>query len=198
MRKLLTLFLVISSVVAAKAQAGKQVALGFSLDIPFDTGVRDYTRPGMLYQDGLGASFTVETPITSRLHLQLSAGYMSCHSDVNNDKVILFLANTPGAPTAVNPYAIGDYVYRTVPVKATLKYYFLKILYIDGAAGAAIKDNVATSTSFIYSGGAGVAYPVGNVCTFGLGLDYGPAFRINGLNYQIKELGLHVNCQFRL
>src|ERR1700744_4442770 len=150
-------FLLISTF--ARAQSGNKatLSLGPELGIPFNTTTYDYGDIKGYYRGGFGGSLKLELPVTTSLHFTASAGYIS-YAAVR----YLYLDETAAPPDGyVYPadQSINNKPYQFIPLKAGLQYYYSRYLYAGAEAGAAIKANTVSKSSFIYSAGLGGVIP---------------------------------------
>lgn len=166
---LMMLFCAASTLV--KAQSGNKISVGLGpeLGIPFNAkhesviGTNDY-------KTAYGGSLKAEIPVNSLLHVTFSGGYTA------------FKTKFSPAPNVQLDYAgLLRYkaTYKYIPVKAGLRYYFIKYLYAGAEAGAAFKvGDAGGKTSFIYSGGVGGALPVGAHQAIDLGVRYERGYKV--------------------
>jgi hypothetical protein len=191
MKKYTLLLLVLTLMsILAKAQPGNRMSAAFCIDEPFNTGAQGYNPPGALYQDGLGASFRMEVPVTLRLHFRASGGLAYYHSNVEPENIPLYLNAQPLAESRL--YAS----YKMAPLKAGLQYYIIKYLYVSANAGYTVAINSPVTSTFIYSGGLGSALALDRHSGFDLSVDYGTGFKMEGANYYVNEVGLRIAYKF--
>lgn len=130
--------------VKAQSIAGTETyASGIRLSIGADAGIPvGSLRNG--YKWNFGGSVQADFPlINDQLYITLNSGY-------NN----LFAKNRPN---------LNDI--HLIPVKAGLKYFPVKILYVQGEAGASFLTNNSKnekSATFVYAPQVGVLIPVGS------------------------------------
>jgi hypothetical protein len=115
---------------------------GIRLSIGVDAGIPVGSLRGD-YRWSFGGSAQADFPlISNQLYVTLNSGY-------NN----IFAKNSPG---------LNDI--HLIPVKAGLKYFPVKIFYVQGEAGASFLTNnneAEKSASFVYAPQVGVLLPVG-------------------------------------
>ena len=191
MRKYVMLLLILALMSAlAKAQPGTRMSAAFCIDEPFNTGTQGYNQPGVLYQDGLGASLRLEIPVTSRLHFRASGGLAYYHSNAEPETTLLYLNVQPLPESRL--YAS----YKMAPLKAGLQYYMIKYLYVSANAGYTVAINSPVTSTFIYSGGVGSALALDRHNGFDLSVDYGTGFKMEGASYYVNEVGLRIAYKF--
>ncbi|MDB5141722.1 MAG: hypothetical protein JWQ66_435 [Mucilaginibacter sp.] len=183
-------FLLISAF--ARAQSGDKItlSLGLELGIPFNTSTYNYGDIRGYYKDGIGGSLRIELPVTKSLHFTASAGYIS-YPNV----YYLALTATETAPAGYvypSDQLISNTSYRFIPVKAGLQYYYSGYLYADAEAGAAIKSNSATKTSFIYSGGLGGVIPFNAVSGLDIGFRYERGYQVYVYPSPMSQFGIRL------
>jgi hypothetical protein len=185
-------FLFCSSSLFSLAQSGTQtsISIGTELGIPFNAQ-HDYVKTRDVYQDGLGGIIRLELPITSSLHFIASAGYAVYHSN------LMYLYAIPDVIPGSNPNLPnqpGPYTY--IPLKAGLRYYYVKYLYVSAEAGEAIKTNKFTRSSFIYSGGLGGAIPISAHHGIDIGLRYEGGYKNTDADFRMSQLGVGVAYKY--
>ncbi|HVV56655.1 MAG TPA: hypothetical protein VHC47_15075 [Mucilaginibacter sp.] len=194
MRKILTLFLLVLSSVYVNAQAGKSFSLSINanLNIPLNTGERDYGQTRDYYQDGVGGNIKAEMPLIPELHLTGSAGFVYYPSNIHYLYLYqsVYYPGDPSAPQRQPP------PYTFIPVKAGLRYYYIKYAYLDAQAGEAIKTNGASSNSFIYSGGLGFVIPFNHRNGLDVGVGYEKGYQIRDYPYAMSQIGIRLGYKF--
>ena len=120
--------------------------LGIGAEFAFPMG--DF---GDVMDFGYGASLSYLHPIASGLSVTANAGYISFKSK----------------EVFGQTYNMG-----TIPVKAGLRYYPAQNFYIGGELGAAFSTEDNVGTSFAYSPGIGIEFPVADKGAVELGARY--------------------------
>jgi hypothetical protein len=138
-----------------------------------------------IYQDGLGGNIRAELPITVGLHLTASVGYVVYHSNVKYFYLTPWQGtiNSSSAPAGPPPY-------KYIPLKAGLRYYYSKYLYVGAEAGDAVKVQKQAVSSFIYSGGIGAAIPFGVHHGLDIGLRYESGYKNIDSDFKMAQLGI--------
>ena len=183
-------FLLIS--VIARAQSGDKItlSLGPELSIPFNTNSYNYGHIRDFYKDGFGGNLKLELPATPALHFTATAGYVS-YAAVR----YLYLDATAAPPNGyVYPadQSINNKPYQFIPLKAGLQYYYSQYLYASAEAGAAIKANTVSKSSFIYSGGFGGVIPFNAVSGLDIGFRYERGYQIQIYPSPMSQFGIRV------
>jgi hypothetical protein len=136
-----------------KAQSPAKIALslGPELGVPINAHDADGDNVRNYYGDGIGGSLKLELPVIDGLDVTVTAGYM----DYKSTRYL----------TYSGPYLEGSSItntpnYTYIPLKAGLRYYLNKYLYVESNAGEAIKTSVSASSSFIYGGSMGGIIPI--------------------------------------
>ena len=186
---LMMLFCAASTLV--KAQSGNKISIGLGPEsgIPFNAkhesviGTNDY-------KTAYGGSLKAELPVNSQLHVTFSGGYTAF-------KTIFTLAPNVQLDYANSTIPNSKFTYKYIPLKAGLRYYFIKYLYAGAEAGAAFKVGEAGGkTSFIYSGGIGAALPVGGHQAIDLGVRYERGYKVYDNTMSWLGIGLAYKYQF--
>jgi len=183
-------FLLIS--VFTRAQSGNKItlSLGPELGIPFNTNTYNYGHIRDYYKDGIGASLKIELPVTTSLHFTASAGYIY-YPNVRY-LVLDQTAASPGGYIYPGDQLINNTPYKFIPVKAGLQYYYSKYLYADAEAGAAIKSNSESKTSFIYSGGLGGVIPFNAASGLDIGFRYERGYQAYVYPSPMSQFGIRL------
>ncbi|MBB6497944.1 outer membrane beta-barrel protein [Pedobacter cryoconitis] len=121
--------------------------LGIGLDFALPTG-----NTNNLYKLGFGGSLQYQTPIAQSLNFTADAGFLS------------FSGKDFGGFKYPK--------YSAIPVKAGLRYFLVENVFVGGEIGAAFGTSSGAKTSFIYTPGVGVEFPVANKSTIELGARY--------------------------
>jgi hypothetical protein len=193
MRKILLVFFLMLSAACARAQAGKSISLAIdaNFNIPFNTGLHYYGESRDYYQDGIGGALKIEVPIIPELHFTGSAGFLYYKS--YEHFYLDMTANYPGYTPPTYPKPVP---YTFVPVKAGLRYYYVKYAYIDADAGEAFKANSVSSNAFIYSGGLGFIIPFKHRNGLDIGVRYESGYEIQALPNAMSQIGISVGYKF--
>lgn len=120
--------------------------LGIGAEFAFPMG-----NYGDLYKMGYGGSLNYQHPVAPNLNLTVSAGYLGFKT-----KDFLGFSGTSGY----------------IPVKVGARYFVAENFYLNGEIGAAFDASKGDGTSFIYSPGAGVEFPVADKSSIDLGVRY--------------------------
>lgn len=139
----------VSNVSAQKkdpAMSGQKLGIGVDFALPTG-GTND------LYKLGFGGSLQFQTPIAQSLNFTGSAGYLNF-----TGKELIGNLKYPK--------------YNAIPLKAGLRYFLAENFYVGGELGAAIGTSDGSRTSFVYSPGLGVEFPVADKSTIELGARY--------------------------
>ncbi|MBS1528361.1 MAG: hypothetical protein JST19_22130 [Bacteroidetes bacterium] len=196
----LTLSILFSVTLYAKAQSGKQISLslGPELSIPLNTNtqanghVRDY------YQDGIGGNVKLEVLLDRVLNFVLSAGFVSYAG-----KGFLYAPNLGPYYTQINssePRGVDNSHtnYTFIPATAGLRWYVDKLWYLGADAGIALKVYTNSTTSAIYGGGTGVIIPCSTRSSIDLGLRYARGYQIFYYPSPMSQLSISVAYRFGL
>ena len=128
-KTLIVLALVFTGIIA-RAQAPDKIAVSLSVDANF---------PSENSIGGPGFTAKIELPLMSRLNLTLSAAYVVNYYGTRYYDA----AQPPVCSTCTVPHEpegpVNGGPYKFVPLKAGLRYYYLKHFYFEGEAGEAIK-----------------------------------------------------------
>jgi len=158
--KQLVLFLFLAiSITCASAQSSNQIAvsLGGELGIP-SYGV---------YNVALGGSAKLELPVVSPVSVSLTGGFTS-----------VFLKSS-----VIDNYNGGADLFA--PLKAGVKYYFMRNVYVEGEGGAALELNRTKKTFALFSIGPGFVIPSEKN-----GIDI--SFRYEAWQSQLKQTAIRV------
>ncbi len=187
------LLLFCAASIAAKAQSGKQTSISIGPDagIPFNTEHAYGMHTRDVYQDGLGGNIRIEFPITANLHATASIGYAVYHSNLK----YLYLTPYQGT-TNTSTLPSGPPPYKYIPLKAGLRYYYAKYLYVAAEAGEAVKVQHGAMSSFIYSGGAGAVIPFGTHHGVDIGLRYEGGYKSIDADFKMSQLGIGVAYKY--
>jgi hypothetical protein len=188
---LLTALFIAFSLVA-KAQRGNQTSLsiGAEFDVPFDIGSYQYTGPDITYRGVFGVNAKLEKAITQTLHFTAGLGFVYFGSNV----YYVYSVEESASPVSRKSHP-GPYTF--LPVTAGLKYYWAKYFYLSAEAGSAFKVNNHSYTSFIYSGGAGAAVPIGIHHGFDFGVRLERGYKNVDYNHPIDQLGFNIAYKYR-
>ncbi|MEO6851991.1 MAG: hypothetical protein ABI203_09125 [Mucilaginibacter sp.] len=165
----------------AMAQSGEKIALSVSLDVAVPS--HNSTGPGF--------TLRTELPIAARLKFTFSAGFFT-----NFGRLLYY--NTPAnCVSCIIPMGpSNDAPYEFVPVKAGLRYYYLKYFYFEGNGGAAFNAN-KTVTSFIYGGSLGGLAPLSPHNSLDIGLGFESGYKLTDYNEIINELAIRVGYRYQ-
>jgi len=193
LKKFLTLFILVLAGIIAHAQTANKVALSISGDVDFGSSNAD---------GGPGFTLKVELPLATKLKLTVSAGYLSntFPKRMYDLPAVLYTGtyyniNTPNPPAEpTGPANSGPYEF--IPVKAGLRYYYFKSLYVDAEAGEAFKANV-TGNSFVYGGNLGglVRFDQHNALDISAG--YSNGYHLQDYNEKIGEYTLRLGYRYQ-
>jgi hypothetical protein len=185
--RLFLLLMLCGASTLVKAQSGNKmsISIGPDVGIPFNTEHTYQVHTRDIYQDGLGGTMRAELPITAALHLTASVGYVVYHSNVKYFYLTPWQGtiNSSSAPAGPPPY-------KYIPLKAGLRYYYSKYLYVAAEAGDAVKVQNQAVSSFIYSGGIGAAIPFGVHHGLDIGLRYESGYKNIDSDFKMAQLGI--------
>jgi hypothetical protein len=170
-----------------KAQSSEipTVSIGPEFGIPFNTASDNaVTR---IYNAGFGASAKLDIPLSTPLHLTVTAGFITYTSPAT-----LIAHNALG-----ENYNVGVGPFSYVPVKAGLRYYY-KTWYAEGGAGLAVAANSNSTTSFIYTGGAGTLLPLTRYSSIDLGIRFERGYKNTDFSYPMGEVAIRAAYNFDL
>ena len=126
------------------AMNGQKLGVGVEFGLP----VGDF---GDVFNLGVGGSLVYQVPVANNLNVTGSAGYINFSSE----EVLGFKVST-----------------AAIPVKAGLRYFFAENFYGGAELGAAFSTEDNGGTSFVYSPGIGVEFPVADKAAIDLGVRY--------------------------
>lgn len=195
MRKVLFLLLFVNLAVGATAQSGNKISLSIDggFNIPLNTNNYYYGHIRDYYKNGLSTDIKLELPLIQALHFTASAGFAWYNAQLH---YIIVPDNYP-LPNGVSYTQTGGITsYKYLPLKAGLRYYFIKYLYAGIEAGDAIKVNPYSLNSFIYAGEAGVAIPIDVHNSLGLGVQYARGFKSLYYPSAMSQLSVGVAYKF--
>ncbi|MBS1502546.1 MAG: hypothetical protein JST32_10820 [Bacteroidetes bacterium] len=197
---LLTLSILLSVVLYAKAQTGNKISLslGPELSIPLNTSTQAYGHVRDYYQDGIGANIKLEVPIDRALSFMLSAGFVSYAG-----KGFLYAPGTAPLYMQINstaPKGVDNSHtnYTFIPATAGLRWYIDKLWYIGADAGIALKVYANSTTSAIYGGGTGIIIPCGGRSAIDLSLRYMRGYAIFYYPSPMSQLSIAASYRFSL
>lgn len=183
MKKLLLTFAIVAvAAVASFAQnsvsTGSKNKLGIGLEFGLPMG-----DAGDAYSIGFGGAGKFEAGVSKSFGITVTAGYTSFYYK----KDIKDALEALGADTK----PVGF-----IPVKAGGKYYFgaSQNLYAEAEVGAAIGTQKGSETSFIYSPGVGISFPVSNKSAFDAGVRYESWMNDGSFN----QIGVRIAYKFGL
>lgn len=193
-KKFLTLFILVLAGIMAHAQTTSKVALSAStgIDLPSSGGTP-------------GPEFTLkaEVPLVTNLKLTVSAGYLvnSFGRRVYAATPVLYTGtyyniNTPTTPPAEPTGPANSGPYEFIPVKAGLRYYYFKYLYVDAEAGDAFKANV-TDNSFIYGGNLGGLASFSKHSALDISVGYSNGYHLQDTNTKIGEVSFRIGYRYQ-
>lgn len=202
MRKTFTpifvILLCVLSPICLRAQSLPKISLsiGPELGIPFG-GKTDSYADGIRtwYKDGGGGSIKAEFLLGHGVSLTASAGFIHYGT---GEFYVYETAHPPiGFPTSAQNYPQAS-PYNFVPLKGGLRYSFVKILYITGEAGDALKASKTAVGNFIYSGGAGVIIPISLHHSIDASVRYENGYKITDYDGTMHEVALRLAYRFSL
>ena len=165
----------------AMAQSGEKIAFSANVDV----AVPSY--------NSIGPGFTLraELPVASRLKVTFSAGFFT-----NFGRLLYYdmPANCPGC--TIPPGRANDAPYEFVPLKAGLRYYYLKYFYFEGNSGVSFNAN-QTVTSFVYGGSAGALIPFNRHNSLDIGLGFESGYKLADYNEIINELAIRLGYRYQ-
>jgi hypothetical protein len=190
---ILLMFCAASSLVKAQSGNKMSISIGPDVGIPINADHPSSVHTRDIYQDGLGGTIRAEFPLTAVLHATASVGYVVYHSNVT---YLLYatptLLNNFAGPS--NPGSPPPYKY--VPLKAGLRYYFVKCLFVSAEAGDAVKIGDRAKASFIYSGGAGAVVPFGVHHALDIGFRYEQGFKNIDSDFKMGQIGIGFSYKY--
>ncbi|WP_316743503.1 outer membrane beta-barrel protein [Pedobacter antarcticus] len=136
-----------SAQVRDPAMSGAKLSIGADFALP--TG-----NTSNAYKLGFGGSLQYQQPIADQLNFTASAGYL----------------NFTGKDAAGGLLKFRDYA--AIPVKVGLRYFLAENFYAGGELGAAFGTSDGARTSFVYTPGIGVEFPVSDKGSIDLGARY--------------------------
>jgi len=171
---------------AAKAQTSTTAtSSGVILSVGAESGL-SVGKFKDAYKWNLGGSVQADIPIVSQLYATVNAGYQNYFGKNN-------IYGTTFSPADIH----------MLPVKAGLKYFPVKDLYIQGEAGAAFALNKSDvgfnkTAAFIYAPTIGVQLPVGGSSYIDAGVRYEASTKFtSGVdNSKTNIIGLRVAYAF--
>ncbi|MBS7564412.1 hypothetical protein KHS38_08330 [Mucilaginibacter sp. Bleaf8] len=135
----------------SKYSSGPKLSIGLDFGVPTGSLADGYSI-------GFGGNGKVEIPVAPAFNFTLTAGYISYYY---KDEI-----------KQLAKYFGEDTYTGFVPLKAGGKYYFSPNFYGEGELGALIGTNNNAGTSFVYSPGIGVSFPVTNKNDIDFGVRY--------------------------
>lgn len=141
----------------AQTKSTSATSSGTKLSIGLDFGVPigDWSEG---YSIGFGGSGKAEIPVVQAFNFTLTAGYINYYFK----KPYSDIAKAAGTDAFVG----------YVPLKAGGKYFFSSNFYGEAELGALIGTNHDSRTSFVYSPGLGVSFPVSDKHDIDFGARY--------------------------
>jgi len=170
----------LSSVKAQSSQTA--VILGTQVGFPFHD-----------YKASVDFAAKAELSVLPKLKLIFSAGYSAFIPQDRNYNII----NPVCDGCTVMLTHVSTPLYKFIPVKAGLRYYFLKYLYLNGDAGAAFKANYETNTSFIYGFGLGTLIPFNAHNSLDFGLNFESGYKTVDYNNAESQLGFNLAYRYQ-
>ncbi len=143
---------------------------------------------------GPGFSAKMELPLTPQLKFTLSAGYLVNYYGTRyiapDVTAYCPTCNIPSGPVNSGPYEF-------IPLKAGVRYYYSRHLYLDAVAGDALAANM-TAGSFIYGGALGALVPFNrrNALDFSFAFERG--YKYLDYSATIYEIALKIAYRYRL
>jgi hypothetical protein len=163
----LTIILLVLTIAFARAQSEKKFAYGLTVDI-----ARPYTDD-YGYVDGLGLSAKIEYALTPALRLAFIPGYFTAPS---TNRGHYTYANQ--AETVINPGG-PNVLYKYIPLKMGLRYYFIQNVYVEGEAGKIFGVNSIAENGFLSSIGLGGITTIDENNFFDFGFNLTRGYRNN-------------------
>ena len=157
------------------------VSLGTNVDFPFKN-----------YQANVGFVVKAELPLLPNLKLDFSAGYSALIPDNR-----IYLTDPASCDACTINNTMSQSSYHFIPMKAGLRYYYIKHFYIDGGAGAAFKANNVATTSFIYGFGLGSLIPFNAHNALDFGLNFESGYKTIDYNNSESQLGFNLAYRYQ-
>jgi hypothetical protein len=178
------------------AQTGERLALSIGSDLllPFNSS-EGYHRSDAFYRLGLGLFAKAELPLTGRLKLTFSTGYLGyvpTNKDYFANPVLYTCANCTVPNYNFTP---DNPVYQYVPVKAGLRYY-LSGFYLEAEGGAAFGVGGKATSSVLYAGGAGWVLRFNRHNAIDLGVCFQRAFTSTDYNYLLSQADIRIAYRY--
>lgn len=129
------------------AMGGQKLGIGVEFALPTG-GSSD------IYKVGYGGSLQYQAPVAPSLNFTATAGYLNFKGK-----------DIPGTNLEFQNY-------NAIPVKVGLRYFLAENFYAGGEVGAAFGTSDGAKTSFIYTPGLGVEFPVADKGS----IDFGARF----------------------
>lgn len=183
---ILTVSLLVFIIHVASAQTDHNVAVSIGPDIAFPFR-------GAAYRSAVGFAATIEIPVAQQLKLIFDPGYT-----IQVSIPLLYTSPCPTCTVPTGPSNSG--LYKYIPLRAGLRYYPLKHIYINGEAGEAIKVGYGAVSSFIYSIGSGAVIPFNphNGIDLGLSFERGNKNNAYNSNYNsLNQLGIRLAYRYK-
>ena len=176
---------------SVKAQTSSQTTTASSNGIIYSVGVDGGFSAGSFKNTNkwdLGGTIQADIPVASQFFLDINAGYLNFYG--KND-----IYGSGIQATAVH----------LIPVKAGLKYFFLKDIYVQADAGAGFALNKSDlayqrTAAFMYTPQVGVQLPIGNKQFIDAGVYYEAStkFTSGDDNTKLNFFGLRAAYAFGL
>ncbi|QEC75636.1 hypothetical protein [Mucilaginibacter ginsenosidivorax] len=189
---ILLMFCAASSRVSAQSGNKMSLSIGPDVGIPINVDHPNAVHTRDIYQDGLGGTIRAEFPLTPALHATASVGYVVYHSNLR----YLYLTPTQLSNYAGPSNTSSPPPYKYVPLKAGLRYYYVKCLFVSAEAGDALKIGHEAKASFIYSGGAGAAVPFGVHHALDIGFRYESGYKNIDSDFKMGQIGIGFSYKY--
>jgi len=189
---ILLLFCAASNRVSAQLGNKMSISIGPDVGIPFNTEHSYQVHTRDIYQDGLGGVIRAEFALTPVLHATASVGYVIYHSNLKYFYITPAQLSNYAGPSNQS----GPLPYKYVPLKAGLRYYFVRYLFLSAEAGDAVKIGDEAITSFIYSGGVGAAIPFGIHHGLDIGLRYESGYKNIDSDFKMGQFGIGFSYKY--
>jgi len=166
-KRSLTIILLVLTIAFARAQSEKKFAFGVSGDfaLPYNN---DYG-----YVDGIGLTAKIEYALSPKLRLAFMPAYFTAPSNNRGDYTYANQAETvikPGGPNVI---------YKYIPLKMGLRYYYAQNIYVEAGAGKIFGANSIAQDGFFSSVGVGGITVIDDNNFFDFGFNLARGYRNN-------------------
>jgi hypothetical protein len=192
---ILALLIITISAVCTKVKAQQQqpdkmaLSLGPELGLPINTVGANTTSVRDYYKDGFGGSLKLEKPVTTGLFVTVTAGYMSYKAQTR-------YVTDPGPYILGGSFAVTPPDYAYIPLKAGLRFYPEKYIYVEGQVGEAIKASSSAFSSFIYGGVIGGLIPINAHNSIDLGVAVDRGYKNEDYNYPMGQVAIRLAYRY--